>query len=221
MKTFFVGMLSSLAAMLLSFLVVRWRWPALLSRVSGSQLFAHGVEFKYQDQAAAERDMRHDFHSSSTVQVLCMRAFSVVQIDRPFSFLMEAGSTIDLRLLIADPGDASGDNPFLVMRGKEYKGLDPADYRADVYSSVKRIREAMKANTRITCRLHVLPACHRLYICDDRAYVSFFTPYLSGSQLPIVRVRRSSVLYEGMKRYFQQCWAMSREISDLNFDSTS
>lgn len=204
---FIVGTVASLAAMALA----GWRWPSLLKSLSGSSMFGHGVEYCYSNQLHAERDIVEDLRRSNCVRILCMRGFSFVLPEGPFFFILSDPQK-EVRLLLANPGRKLSDNEEMRARSRENPGLTSRIYRNQIRATQDAILAAKRSNPGIKCRLHTLPACHRLYICADYMYISFFRQGLMGSQLPIMRVRRSSPLYEGMLRHFDQTWQKSIEL---------
>ncbi len=218
LQTFLVGTLSSLAAMVLVFVFVRWRWPSVVGWVSASRLFGHGVAFCYPSQREAEPDMNRHFRQSRTIRILCMRAYSLTQPERPFRYLLDDPSK-QVRLLLADPGDELHDNPEIDARANEYpKATGAQAYRDAIKGSVQLALAAMTTNSNLDCRLHRLPASFRVYICDDRAFISFFAPNQSGIQLPILTVQRSSPLYAGLLKFFDAVWDRhSRPASSLQY----
>jgi hypothetical protein len=220
LMSFITGVLSSLSATVLMVLVARWKWPRILQRLSGSSLFRQGVEYCYSCQADAVNDIVHDLKASRTVRILCFRGYSVVQADGPFYFVLRCQDK-DIRVILADPGDNEGDNPEIERRGQESVGINPGDYRNDVWAAVTRLRKAVEQNnSQVSARLHRLPALYRMYITDETAYVSFFEPKVSGSQLPILRISSRSHVYTGMIRHFDQTWRISRDIDSLEFHSS-
>lgn len=215
LSAFFTGIASSLTAMLISILFIRLRWPYILKKISRSKIFGHGVEFGYKNQESAKKDMIKSFNESNNIYVLCMRAYSVTQRERDFSYILQ-DRLKNIKLLIADPGNLINDNPEIRVRALE-RSESPEGYRRSIYNSIESIKRVMENNTNIECKLHKLASCHRLYITDDRIFISFFMPELSGTQLPIITVIKGSPLYRGMSRYFDQIWSQSRNVNELNY----
>ncbi len=216
MRSFFLGVLSSLIAMVLGVIGIRYLRPSILKRIS-SAFFGHGIEFLYDSQANAEKHMIKTLRKSAFIDVLCMRAFSITRPDRPFHFVLRDMNK-HTRVLISDPGDNPSDNPEIAERAKLYPSCPNTEtYRSDVYSAVQAVMYAKSENPNVECKLHRMPACHRLYIADSRAFVSFFVPGSSGAQLPIMSVLKRSPLYTGMRIYFDGLWKYARNAEELKY----
>ncbi len=216
MWSFFLGVLSSLTAMVLGIIGIRYLRPGILKRIS-SVFFGHGIEFLYNSQAKAEKLMIKTLKKSSSIDVLCMRAFSITRPERPFNFVLKDMNK-HTRILISDPGDNPCDNPEIAERAKLYPNRPNTEtYRNDVYSAVQAVMKAKSDNPNVECKLHRMPACHRLYIADSRAFVSFFVPGSSGDQLPVMSVLRRSPLYTGMGIYFEGLWKNARNAEELKY----
>ncbi len=206
MASFLIGVASSLAAMAIVFLIVRWRWPRVLATFSGSALFGHGVDYCYPSQKAAQQHMADQFRLSATVRVMCIRAFSMTQPERPFSFILEDRSK-NIHLLLADPGDSLTDNPEIERAAKEYaKGTSPKSYRSSVQISLRAVKQAMQSNNNIKCRVHRLPRFIRMFLCEEFVFLSFFKPGEVGTAAPVLVIRHSSILYDALSRLFDFVW---------------
>jgi len=217
MVGFLIGTASSLAAMAIVFFIARWRWPRVLAKLSGSAIFGHGVDYCYPSQEAAQSHMASQLRVSGTIRVMCVRAFSVTQPERPFSFLLEDRSK-RIKFLLADPGDSLADNPEIERASREYAtGTSPESYRSSVQISLRAVKQAQQRHNNIECRVHRLPRFIRMFLCDDCAFLSFFKAGEVGTGAPVLVVRHSSVLYEALTRLFELVWEEhSRDISQLN-----
>lgn len=217
--TICIGAIGSLIAQLIIVILIRFRWPIILGKLSASVVFGHGIEFCYPSQREAERDMIENIKTSHTVYIFAMRAFSLTRPDEAFENSLLRDRAKSIRLLLADPGDNFGDNKEIEKRAKELpKSMTTDAYRNDINASVQSALFAKTQNPNIQVKLHKMPSCHRIYICADRAYISFFTRGLLGTQLPVISAKRSSPLYQGMQRYFESIWQnYSREASGLKF----
>jgi len=210
LKYFLIGIASTIAAQVLLFFITFWKKVKWFKLLSGSKLFGHGIEYVYPSQKEAVKDIVNDIRNSNSIRVFCMRAFSFIHPEREFSFALD-DQTKKIQLLIADPKTENNYNPEIEFRGNEYKDVTPKSYRRDIVSSLDRLRSIKLRNKEISIRIHDEPAVFRLYIFDNRIYFSFFSPYLSGSQLPIHSAKSKSYIYEGFLRYFERIWVRSKE----------
>lgn len=203
--SFVAGVLASVVAAAIIAAAVRISPRPIWKKMAGSRLFGrHGVEFVYKSQHHAEKDMVKDLQDSNHVWVLCARGDSVSQPDRPFHFLLDGGRR-ECRFLLADPVINGQPNPHVVSRAEE-AGNDAANYLERVRTSVAEVRAAVSKHANLAGRLHQEPAWVRLYLCDDRVYVTFFQPRIMAVDTPVLSINKRSPLYGGFRCYFERTW---------------
>jgi len=211
-----IGAAGSILGAVILWVFREWTVLPIIMQLSASRILRHGVLRGYRAQKYAENDMIKDFAGSKELKVFEIRGYSVSHADRPLNFILKDGMK-NIKILFSDPGDMEGDNAEIKERAKELDELEAGVLRTDIYSSVKRIIAAMQKNERVLCRLHKETASHRFFICDDCVYYSPYLPSKLGSESPIIKARRSSPLYEGMARYFDNVWEKSRDAKTLNY----
>ncbi len=214
MEQFLIGIAASLAAAFLFVWISKWRKLQWFKRLSGSAIFRHGVEYVYPSQKEATRDITSDILHSKEIRIFTMRGYSFILPEREFSFITDQSEKM-IRFLIANPGSRKLPNPEIFKRGKEYKNANPESYRNDICSELGKLRIIMLRNKHVKCRLHSEPATFRVVILDDRLYLSFFSPYQSGSQLPIHRIKKGSLIYQGFLRHFEAIWDRLIDIKEF------
>jgi hypothetical protein len=155
------------------------------------------------------KDIARDLKRSSDIRILCVRAFSFTQRERPFSFVLQLEHP-QIKILCSDPGDKVNENKELLKRANSFQNNESELYRREVISSVAKIQKAASTFNNIELRLHKMPACHRIFLTDRAAYLSFFCPNKYGSEIPITRIRAGSLLYAGLKQHFDQSWETGR-----------
>ncbi|MCP4569521.1 MAG: hypothetical protein GY841_18245 [FCB group bacterium] len=216
-----VGILTALIVQVVAIVIVR-AIPPVRKAIGGlfRRLFSRTLVKVYANQAAAAKDIKRDFAASGEVRLFFMRGMKFSDHGGAFRECFEKHKGI-VKVLMADPGDSSGDNPVVGDRGMELPAEDDLRYRDGLKLSVDGLLKlAAEPMNNIRTRLHREASCHRFFIFNDAAYLSFYEEGLSGAHLPVYRFDSSTTVYRGLSRYHEKVWKLkgfSRPLKELNY----
>jgi hypothetical protein len=209
--TFWGGIVTSILAelflLLVAFIFIKLRNSSILKSLSASRIFGHGIEYAYTNQDKALVDIKKDIENSNNISIFCIRGRSYIEQDEVLSFILDTHKRI--RFLLSNP-----ENPFVVSRATELE-KSPEVYKNDLRNNLRQLLDSTIGRQSIEKKVHNEPPVFRLLILDNRLYFSYFTAHSMGSRLVNFRVKPSSEIYKGFKRYYDFLWDNSQDMNQV------
>lgn len=215
MSTFLLGVISSLAASMLT-VATAWavsarahRWAlVLLSRSTGL-----GIWRVYRRQRLANLDIGKDLRRARWIWVLTGRGNELTR-DAFAPVWAGAVPTLEnVRVLLPDPVSGS----WLTRREEAMRrrdvGLRPGLLAQQVQTNADYLLEVARHRDSVALRFYDLPNLYRVVVTDDIAYLTLYEEAEHGRNSRCIVARRPGLLYEFAVRVFTTAWEYSRPAS--------
>lgn len=206
MQEFWNGLLSGLVVEIIIgiviYVVAKFKNSTILKILASSKIFGHGIEYVYKNQNYAMKDMVADIQATRKVKIFCMRGRSFIQSDAELSAMIERRD-LDIQYLVLDP-----ESYFVSKRSEE---LNKPNYKQELETNITDLVNQSVGKNNIHKKKHNQPPVFRILILDSRIYFSFFEENKLGSKIPIFRAKKNTAIYNGLNRYFNFIWDVSKE----------
>ncbi|MFI5758025.1 hypothetical protein [Streptomyces sp. NPDC051569] len=212
MTAFLLGVLSSLAASALMFVLgllhgsrPLWWLVAVCSRLTGT-----GLGRVYRHQSSAEGDIARDLGRARWIKVLAGRGNVLTrEVFSPlWSGELSPGSVQVLLPETLTPGDS-----WLDRRSHDLclfdPGFTPDLLKTQVEANMNYLAQVTRAQPHIELRSFNLPNTCRVIATDRAAYLTFYNSHSHGRNSPCLYARAPGLLYSIALQQFDMVWANS------------
>lgn len=221
MTGFVIGVLSSLAATILTVLV-GWlssrrmrQWAvAALSKLTGL-----GIQRPSAPQQIANMNLSHDLARARWVKVLAGRGNELTRD----SFRQAWHGLESVQILLPDP--RRHEDSFLADREAEIRRHDPGYKQGllamQIRSNIEYVSAIMNERRNVELRLYDFQNVCRIIITDRIAYFTIYTAGDHGRNAPCLVFSHPGPLYDFAMRMFTVTWNRAVSVADANLSAES